>query len=538
MTCYSLMLAVTALSVIYCLRLASSSPMDRWDRSVNDYSYDFDPNRSAQTPRLSRHRAPSAIAEPQTARPYISQDRHSGLSFPVRTRVDSDSIQSSQGDAPRRHRSRATQDYLNRRTSASHTPSTEDYPQQSSSQTRVRDAVEGNSLTEHLHSIAPDLYPSVDPVNLPRYRSPSPVMSRANYGATSHGTAYTHQGQHDLHSYDTGGAYSPFRERQSYGDASQTTPHYASSQSNYGLDSTFPEQYQTHGPDYAQPAFNFRDLDLSGSRQDQQNEGAQASIVSREYPSDHSHTQRLRKGREGKKKANDTAEGRAEKRYYFSLEKEDKARLAEVLHLYTGLLKENISVKCRKLITHDLAAALLSGDERLIYQARDQLYPPAQMKLLGIHIDQQWMARMSMEQSIEVVRKMARATSKKEEYVRNFFAKTQLDEAMAWRILHTPDEDCSMYAYPVGLDKPSERPTESVDGKRVSHVIEVWPWMKELEGKYFETVIEKLATANGRSESECADMLRLPHITNMFGKQVLHAGPEELHKIMMGYKLY
>ncbi|UZJ50812.1 hypothetical protein CBS101457_000132 [Exobasidium rhododendri] len=129
-----------------------------------------------------------------------------------------------------------------------------------------------------------------------------------------------------------------------------------------------------------------------------------------------------------------------------------KQDILDVLHLYTGLLRESVAVKCRKLITDEMVTALFSGNEKQIMAVRDILF----RRNANNHLEQTWMENMTMEESKVAVHKMAVASETSEEHTRNHFLRIRLSQEMAGRILKASTaEECKMLVKMIGLDRPS-----------------------------------------------------------------------------------
>ncbi|UZJ50822.1 hypothetical protein CBS101457_000142 [Exobasidium rhododendri] len=184
-----------------------------------------------------------------------------------------------------------------------------------------------------------------------------------------------------------------------------------------------------------------------------------------------------------------------------------KWELVRILHDYTGYLYESIFRKCRKRFLSFMKEELLSGDESRIMLVKDALFPISAMNFKT----QTWMQYINMEQSRIVVSKMARASGKDVEHVRNFFLNAPLDPDMAVDILHADDDACRQYALRLGLDKENSKLIRVGHKTTVSKTTTVWPWMKGLEASERVKVIERLMEATGWTEEQCHELLRQPN---------------------------
>ncbi|UZJ50810.1 hypothetical protein CBS101457_000130 [Exobasidium rhododendri] len=128
---------------------------------------------------------------------------------------------------------------------------------------------------------------------------------------------------------------------------------------------------------------------------------------------------------------------------------------------------------------------------------------------------------MSIDESIIVAKKIASVTGKKEDHIRNFFLRTQLEEQTAWKILTADLEECKRYAAEMGLDY--HNPNRLDASVPESKIIETWPWMNGLVEDQKKMVIDKMMRITGRSKEWCYDILRQSEAENGLGLYLLNA---------------
>ncbi|UZJ50757.1 hypothetical protein CBS101457_000077 [Exobasidium rhododendri] len=220
-------------------------------------------------------------------------------------------------------------------------------------------------------------------------------------------------------------------------------------------------------------------------------------------------------GRRGKREVNSNWTD------YFDVE---KGEILEVLHLYTGLLKDSIARRCRQLFSDAMKEDLLSKDERRIIPVRDALFSPS----APTRQRQLWMEGMSMEDSKIVVHKIAKVCGKDEEVVRNHFLRIQISKEAAHEILHASRQECEFYAMKFGLDNSNTKMVSKGTYRVPSRVIEPWPWMYDLSEKNKETVVKRMMIVGGLDERSCYELLRQPQVSCMLGVRLLKAGTEEV----------
>ncbi|UZJ50827.1 hypothetical protein CBS101457_000147 [Exobasidium rhododendri] len=203
-----------------------------------------------------------------------------------------------------------------------------------------------------------------------------------------------------------------------------------------------------------------------------------------------------------------------------------KEQLSHVLHLYSGLLKESIARKCRERLTDEMKETILSGNEKGIMDVLDVLFPPDPKTRMAKYLGQEWMRGMRMEQSIVVVNKMAEASGKDPEHVRNFFLRLPLAREDAWKIFHATTGDvCHEFVLRMGLDRPcSERTKRRHSNKEFfSKKIEAWPWMGHVNMHNRKLVVDKMKRATGFSMEDCYMLLSRPQTHEFTGLRILAA---------------
>ncbi|UZJ50818.1 hypothetical protein CBS101457_000138 [Exobasidium rhododendri] len=212
-----------------------------------------------------------------------------------------------------------------------------------------------------------------------------------------------------------------------------------------------------------------------------------------------------------------------------------KRKLLEVIHLHTGLLKESIAKKCRAYFSDELKDALLSADEERVMWAVRIIYPPYDRHTMARVQEQTWANHMSLEDSIEVVRKMARYTDKDPEILRNFFLRLPLTEEQAHDILHDTNGDvCKWYMMEMGLDRKNEKMIKKGTTMVITKTIEVWPWMQNLDIDRKKEVIRRVqeASRHNRSTADCYKLLRQSQVEAETATQILQSDVREVRKIV------
>ncbi|UZJ50755.1 hypothetical protein CBS101457_000075 [Exobasidium rhododendri] len=197
----------------------------------------------------------------------------------------------------------------------------------------------------------------------------------------------------------------------------------------------------------------------------------------------------------------------------------DKKKILHILHLYTGMQTEAIANRVRSKFTDEMKAAVLSGEEAKIEEVGNTVFP---LMAKGFR-QQMWMKNMSMDDSIRVVKKMAKASGKDPEYLRSFFRMSHLEERRAMEILHASSEkECKRLVMLLGLDRPNERKIKKGNSTVTSKTIEVWPWMKWLNDNERSEVIAKMRRLSGLGEKECYRLLqKSPAQVEKFGFTIL-----------------
>ncbi|UZJ50825.1 hypothetical protein CBS101457_000145 [Exobasidium rhododendri] len=521
--------------------------MDGWDHDA--YRLYCDPQ--AATPRVGRHPSTHVpVAEPQTARlgnagpsPFPSSSRNRsqmGRQSSTSLREDYAAAGTSSGGAqtPAPIQTSIYGGFQDDGQYFTHNP----YDGMAAS--RPPSPGSNMNVNESGHAYAHSSYqtghrnPSDQGYNYQHNYSEAYPSSNVDYSLPSHGdqpqSFNVDQGFYDMQPYSNDGDLSSVVRGFHRGSGAGSHPRNVGGTGSFDVgDSSLYNQYQqdpfpdysAHGPIIPQQQTfdhtSHQDLDFSTASQ------LEAPLVIDGAGDDNDDNDTYKKGKyAGRKKG-----------LYVSSNQQEKAEMLTALHLRTGLLMYNIAIKLRRTLTPQLKSALLSKDETSIQWAKTILFPIEPRILNGLK-EQKWMANMTIAQSRVVVQKMSRLVNRDEEHVRYYFLKSQLDEAVAWKIFYTPDDQCSQFIYPLGLDNVKDKAITSHNRKISAQVIDVWPWMKELEGKYFDAVIAKVAATNGKSLRECADLLRQPQVKSMLGRQILRASPKELQDIMVEYRLY
>ncbi|UZJ50826.1 hypothetical protein CBS101457_000146 [Exobasidium rhododendri] len=518
--------------------------MDKWDHDA--FRLYRDPH--AATPRVgrSRHSSRNTAAEPQTARVQSSAWQALGKLLPRSKGSKSGQSSSSRTPAP---------DHTNFSENYAHGSAAEDVP--TSIYGGFND--DDSSFGYNPHGGA---YGGVV-----RSRSPSPSISQV-YGHPAHeevtsASQYPEYSQYPQYAYQDdqygtqGQHYSDYDQQNTSfytggADPVDDTPQY----SRDGDLSSIIQGYHfgsgsssAHNDNDSIGNFEFGNLNLYGSSSQSHHDGAYGTLPQHQVPQTFHQEYQNHQGYAYAPQQQDpaaitededTGTGKKEKKKgKFSIcNKHEKARIVDYLHIVTGLIPESIAIRCRKDFTPELKTALLSGDAAKMEQARNTLFPATYTSRYASHTPKQqtWMRNMSIEQSKVVVWKMSQVVHRDEVHVRNFFLNTQLEEDIAWAIYNTPVEDCAQFVYPLGLDNIQDRMIS--DGRRqiVTKVIDVWPWMRELEGKYFNTVIAKLASAAGINEYTASQLLRSPRVESLLGRRILQASPSEMKRIALELK--
>ncbi|UZJ50823.1 hypothetical protein CBS101457_000143 [Exobasidium rhododendri] len=213
---------------------------------------------------------------------------------------------------------------------------------------------------------------------------------------------------------------------------------------------------------------------------------------------------------------------------YSDLMKED---IIEVLHLYSGLLKDSIAKRVRAYFTDELRDALLSGNEHQIIAARDILFDPH----ADNRLQQMWMIGMSMEESKKVVHKIALASGKDDERVRNYFLQCKLDPQRARAIQRASPEEAEMWVLRLGLDRTNHRRIKKGHVTQTSKAVESWPWMSHLTEKQKEEVVQRMmAASSSMSEKDCYLLLRKAGVNQ--GVRILHADTADIRAVIQSLR--
>ncbi|UZJ50820.1 hypothetical protein CBS101457_000140 [Exobasidium rhododendri] len=205
--------------------------------------------------------------------------------------------------------------------------------------------------------------------------------------------------------------------------------------------------------------------------------------------------------------------------------KDVKAHLVEMLHLYTGYLKEPISRKCRSYFTESMKEKLLYGT------AADVIKVAADLDLQESRQD--WMANMSMDDSIKVVQRMANAAGKDPEHVRNYFLRKALPVDIAEQILADETQDlqvCRSLAKEIGLDRQSVWTSYKGRETILSPTIRNWPWMKRINIPQMRQAVKILEDYTGYEKEQLLDLLQ--HSEEGLGQQILKAKGAQLRLII------
>ncbi|UZJ50808.1 hypothetical protein CBS101457_000128 [Exobasidium rhododendri] len=199
----------------------------------------------------------------------------------------------------------------------------------------------------------------------------------------------------------------------------------------------------------------------------------------------------------------------------------EKGLLLDILHIHTGYMRETIAMKCRRYFTDVMRDAVLSNDRDRIKQIRDFMFiPPKSSTFANKMLEQTWMEHMTIEQSIEVVQKMADACGKRAEKVRNFFLKHQLPEKKAWKILRDNSVDnrvCKRYMHEMRLNLP---------------FYEAWPWMKGIGEQHRKCIVQKMMFATGYDKKKCYRLLESDHGQDRLGAKIYKATNNGVREIV------
>ncbi|UZJ50756.1 hypothetical protein CBS101457_000076 [Exobasidium rhododendri] len=165
--------------------------------------------------------------------------------------------------------------------------------------------------------------------------------------------------------------------------------------------------------------------------------------------------------------------------------------------------------------------------------------PPETRKYHSNALEQKWMEGMSMEESIVVVQKMALASGKDAEHVRNFFLRTQPQARKAQEILKTESfDDLKRLVVELGLDTPSDKMVKYGKNYVVSKTIDIWPWMRGTNGEQRDRVIERMKRMTNLTAEECYALLRQPHASNELGRIMYESSDEKLKGIVKALRGY
>ncbi|UZJ50821.1 hypothetical protein CBS101457_000141 [Exobasidium rhododendri] len=140
---------------------------------------------------------------------------------------------------------------------------------------------------------------------------------------------------------------------------------------------------------------------------------------------------------------------------------------------------------------------------------------------------------MSLDQSIILVDRIAKASGKDAEHVRNFLFKMPLAPKKAQKILADDAGDVAQrYVREWGLDRPGRAISWIKKKEDVTKTIQVWPWMTLLDENTKKTAIKKLMAATGFDKADCFALLRHARDQEGLGSRILDAGPEEMLSIV------
>ncbi|UZJ50817.1 hypothetical protein CBS101457_000137 [Exobasidium rhododendri] len=269
----------------------------------------------------------------------------------------------------------------------------------------------------------------------------------------------------------------------------------------------------------------------------QQYNGESASQT-RQRQSDHGHQSDSSKKRNGKipetVKDMDKA-ARQEANPWYSYDNETKTFLVDMIHLYTGLLKESLSKKVRRHFDNKLKDALMSGDETKILWAVERIISFDRKGYRNKKSYQPWMDNMTMPESIVVVNRMSYYSEKDPEHMRNFFLYLPLSQAQARKILNdVTGEVCMKYVVEMGLDRRNDKMIRQGGVLKKSKTIEVWPWMRGLTDGQKKKVIHKVMKANSTNldEMRCYTLLQQPQMDEFVTKSILDGTESEVRNIV------
>ncbi|UZJ50819.1 hypothetical protein CBS101457_000139 [Exobasidium rhododendri] len=244
-------------------------------------------------------------------------------------------------------------------------------------------------------------------------------------------------------------------------------------------------------------------------------------------PQNHLYSRYKRRHNRGHKKNKSATTG------WYSYSNDLKADLVDILHLHTGLLKESILKRCREVITDELRDAILTRDKAKIDWARSVIYPHDVTQYQNKLVEQDWMRGMTMDESIYVVQRLADASGKDPEHVRNFMLRMHFPAKKAEKVLHDRSGAVARrYVKEEGLDKFNEKKAKRGGKYLPSKAIEIWPWMINYAEADKKMIIRKLGMANRRSKGECFDLLKQPQVDGMMSRRIIGANAEEMKEIL------